>query len=214
VLDRVYLVSGHYGGLDIRSHGEAPILEAISSSAGCFILGSHLGSFEVLRSLGARDSEFSIKVLMRPEQNKVINAFLDNLDTSVSEVVIPLGDPTSMLQVRDSIERGQIIGLLGDRAAADEKTQTCQFFGRDARFPTGPIQLALVLKAPIYLFYGIYRGGNRYDIHFELLTDPIPAPRAERDAITATLCERYASRLEHYAARWPNNWFNFYDFWR
>jgi predicted LPLAT superfamily acyltransferase len=206
ILDRVYLLSGNHSCLDVRVHG-AQIRKKIAHGSSCMILGSHLGSFEVLRALGARDETFSIRVLMRQEQNPVITEFLDSLDPGMADVVIPIGRPDSMLRARDAVAEGHLIGLLGDRAVSDEKTQHCVFLGKLAAFPTGPAKLARLLNIPIYLAFGIYEGRNRYTIHFELLSDSLEIPPSE-------LVQRFAQRLEHYARRFPNNWFNFYDFWQ
>ena len=37
--------------------------------------------------------------------------------------------------------------------------------------------------------------------------------RKERDLHLERLVRRYAERLESFASRAPNNWFNFFDFW-
>lgn len=214
ILDRVYLLSGRYDCLDITLHGAPSILDKVNAGSSCMLLGSHLGSFEVLRSLGAREESFSLRVLMREEQNPIITGFLHSLDPHVADVVIPLGRPDSMLRVRDAAEQCCLIGLLGDRAMTDEKTHECEFFGRRAAFPTGPMMLAIMLEIPIYLFFGLYEGGNRYGIHFELLSDVVHTERRDRETLAAGLTEAYAARLEHYARQAPYNWFNFYDFWR
>lgn len=207
ILDRVYLLSGNHSYLNVRVRGAEPIRERIADGSSCMILGSHLGSFEVLRTLGARDEAFSIRVLMRQEQNPVITEFLDSLNPCMADVVIPIGRPDSMLLARDAVAAGHLIGLLGDRAVSNEKTQQCSFLGRPAAFPTGPAKLAMLLNIPIYLGFGIYEGRNRYSIHFELLSDSIETPPSE-------LVQRFAQRLEHYARQFPYNWFNFYDFWQ
>ncbi len=77
----------------------------------------------------------------------------------------------------------------------------------------GYILLASVLKVPVILFFGLYRGDNRYDIHFELFTDQVTIERNNRSADLQLWTQRYANRLEHYARLAPYNWFNFYDFW-
>jgi predicted LPLAT superfamily acyltransferase len=59
----------------------------------------------------------------------------------------------------------------------------------------------------------LYRGGNRYDIHFERLADA-PAADAGREALMRERLCRYVARLEHYCRGAPYNWFNFYDFWK
>jgi predicted LPLAT superfamily acyltransferase len=66
---------------------------------------------------------------------------------------------------------------------------------------------------PVVLAFGLYRGGNRYDVAFETFSDGVQIPRAERGRALNALIRRYATRLEHYARLAPYNWFNFYDFW-
>ena len=63
------------------------------------------------------------------------------------------------------------------------------------------------------LGFGLYRGGNRYDLVFEAFSDGLDIPRQRRNAEIAALIRRYAERLEHHARSAPFNWFNFYDFW-
>jgi predicted LPLAT superfamily acyltransferase len=63
------------------------------------------------------------------------------------------------------------------------------------------------------LCLGLYEGGNRYRLVFEPLADTGAIERAEREAALDALLTNYVARLEHYARRWPGNWFNFYDFW-
>jgi predicted LPLAT superfamily acyltransferase len=60
---------------------------------------------------------------------------------------------------------------------------------------------------------GLYRGGNRYELHFERLVDEPRVERSARDAQIREWVARYAARLEHYCREAPYNWFNFYDFW-
>ncbi|NJN45664.1 MAG: lipid A biosynthesis acyltransferase, partial [Candidatus Competibacteraceae bacterium] len=66
---------------------------------------------------------------------------------------------------------------------------------------------------PVIIFFGLYRGSNRYDIHFERLADVITLDRACRQQQLQHWAQRYAERLEHYTRSAPYNWFNFYDFW-
>ena len=63
------------------------------------------------------------------------------------------------------------------------------------------------------LCFGLYRGGNRYDVHFEVLAERIALEPRRRQEQIAIWVQRYADRLEHYARLTPYNWFNFYDYW-
>jgi predicted LPLAT superfamily acyltransferase len=66
---------------------------------------------------------------------------------------------------------------------------------------------------PVVLGFGLYRGGNRYDLCFEAFQERFETSRAQRGAAVGGLIQRYARRLEHHARAAPYNWFNFYDFW-
>jgi predicted LPLAT superfamily acyltransferase len=39
-------------------------------------------------------------------------------------------------------------------------------------------------------------------------------PREGRDEALHAYAQRFAARLEHFVGLAPDNWFNFYDFWR
>jgi predicted LPLAT superfamily acyltransferase len=79
--------------------------------------------------------------------------------------------------------------------------------------PAGPILLGATMHCPVVLFFGLYRGGNRYDIYFEHFADEIALNREHRAEEIQLWMQRYVARLEHYARLAPYNWFNFYSFW-
>lgn len=213
ILDRVYLLAGRQGLLRVELHGEQVIRERLATGQGFLLLGSHLGSFEILRALGVAQERFQLKILMQPDHNQVITAVLDAVNPRIAETVIPLGAPKTLLAVKETLDAGGVVGLLGDRAAPGEATVPCRFCGRTAHFPLGPLVLAAVTRAPVVLIFGLYRGGNRYDVYFEHFADQLNAPRAQRHEVLTRWVQRYAERLDHHTRQAPYNWFNFFDFW-
>ena len=123
------------------------------------------------------------------------------------------GAPTSLLRVKECLERGEIVGILADRSRGNERTVDVPFLGSPACFPLTPFRLATTLGVPIGLGMGLYRGGNRYSLHFERLDEPGDRERAAREDIAAVWLGRYVARLEHYCRLAPYNWFNFFPFW-
>ncbi|AOV15846.1 lipid A biosynthesis acyltransferase [Acidihalobacter aeolianus] len=214
ILDRVFLLTGRDSALDVRVNGEELLKAQAESGQGGLLLGSHLGSFEVLRALGVNRLGLPLRVLMYPEHNGTLTRLLAALNPAVADTVIPLGGIDSLLRVKERLEAGDLVGMLGDRVAESDKILTCDFLGGRAAFPRGPLLTAAAMHVPVLLFFGLYRGGRRYDIHFELLTPALDLPRAQRDAVTTELTRRYAARLEHYTRLAPYNWFNFYDYWQ
>ena len=91
---------------------------------------------------------------------------------------------------------------------------TCEFLGARAPFPSGPMLAAALLQVPVVMFFCVHRGARTYDAYFEPLVERIEQDREARDEAVASCVRRYATRLEAHARAAPENWFNFYDFWR
>lgn len=213
ILDRVFLLAGREEEFDVLVHGESVFDEVVANGRGGLLLGSHLGSFEVLRSLAITRKHVDLKVLMFRQQNALMTMILDELNEDVAATVIDLGRPSALLLAHEAIREGALVGMLADRTAGFDRPIPAEFLGSDAQFPTGPMRLAAVLGVPVILFFGIYRGGNRYHIYFERLSEGESMPRGKRDEWVHRMTLRYVQRLESHVRRDPYNWFNFYDFW-
>src|SRR5881275_2512141 len=213
ILDRLYLLKGEFARFNVKVHQSEILHRQVETGKGCILLGSHLGSFEVLRTLGVTQQDLPLKVLMDIAHNENITRFLDALNPEIANTVIESDRPDVLLRVKQSLDAGFLIGTLGDRISSDGKTAQCQFLGAPVTFPAGPIMLAAVMHCPVILFFGIYRGGNRYEIYFERFADEIVLNREHRAEGIQYWTQRYADRLEHYTRLAPYNWFNFYPFW-
>jgi len=223
ILDRVYLLGGQTGRFDIRVHGLAPLEALVDAGRGALLFGSHLGSFDALRVLSRRRPGLAVRIVLDRAQNPVLTEIFDSLDPALALGVIDGGQPGPViaLEIQRALQAGALVALLVDRAQPHEDTATVPFLGRPARFPLTPWKLAAALQAPVLLCFGLYRGGNRYALHFEPFANmPVeggvaegPPPRTERAAWLRRQVAAYAVRLEHHARRAPLNWFNFYDFW-
>jgi predicted LPLAT superfamily acyltransferase len=213
ILDRIYLLKGEFERFHVTFYGKEILHRQIENGKGCILLGSHMGSFEVLRTLGVTQQDLPLKVLMNIAHNENITRFLDALNEKIAGTVIVLERSDTLLKVRESLDAGFLIGMLGDRASSDGKTTRCQFLGAPATFPAGPVLLAAAMHCPVILFFGLYRGGNSYEIHFENFAEQIILNRDHRAEAINHWMQRYVARLEHYARLAPYNWFNFYSFW-
>ena len=210
--DRLYMLTGQYQYFDVQVHGYKEV-EAYMRGRGCILMGSHLGSFEVLRTLGMFKQSLPINVLMHEGNANKINLVLNELNPAMKPKIIAMGRPDTLLKVHECIERKEIVGMLGDRTFTSEKRVVCDFLGDKITLPQGPLAVAAILDVPIILFFGLYRGGKRYDLHFELFEANPAVERSLRNARINEWAQRYANRLEHYCRLAPYNWFNFYRYW-
>lgn len=212
--DRIYLLNDRFDLFDIEVIGADPVHELAAAQTGAVLIGAHLGSFEVLRAVGRGRAGLKVAMLMYEENARKINATLEAINPAATQDIISLGRMESMLEARDKLDQGYLVGILADRSLSDDPTVDCEFLGEMAPFPVGPFRLAAMLRRPVFFMTGLYLGGNRYRIHFEALADFTDTPRSERDAAIRAAQQHYADRLSHYCRLAPYNWFNFFDFWQ
>ncbi len=211
VHDRVYFLKDRFDLFDIEVHGET-----LFDGTGAVLLGAHLGSFEAMRACGRSYGNHRVAVAMYEDNARKINAVLNAIAPGAMQDIVPLGRLQSMLELRERLDAGVLVGVLADRTFGDEPVLMVPFLGVPAPFPIGPMRMAATLRQRVFFMAGLYRGGNRYEIHFEPLADFTALDgfeRAERDRQVEDAIRAYAARLEHYARAAPHNWFNFHDFW-
>lgn len=212
--DRIYLLNQRFDLFEIELHGEQMMKETLANEQGLFLIGAHLGSFEVIRALGRSQAGLRVAMAMYEEQGRKVNETLAAINPAAQQDVIGLGRIDSMLKINASLDDGTLVGMLADRTLANDGMQPVTLFGSTAGLSLGPFRMAAILRRPVMFMVGLYLGGNRYAIHFEKLADFSDTPRGQRQAEIERAIERYAALLEQYCLRAPYNWFNFYNFWQ
>lgn len=209
ILDAPFLLAGRSACYAIEVEGLAVLEAVLAEGRGCILLGGHIGSYEVLRHFG-QGSPVPVRPMMFRRNAGAFTALLDRLDPALGRSVIAIGTPESLLTAREALQRGEIVGILGDRNPTGGATLAVPFLGSAAAFPLGPLQLVAALGAPVVLFRAVAIGPRRYRLQFEPL--PMPVRRA-RGAALHDLVARYAAFLEAGCRAHPYQWFNFFSLW-
>jgi predicted LPLAT superfamily acyltransferase len=211
--DRVYLLNERFDEFDISIEGEELLQAVHARGHGAFLMGAHMGSFEVTSAIGLHRPGIEVVMAMYTDNARKITTMLAALCPNLKPEIISLGHVEAMLKVRERLDAGAFVGILGDRTLGDEPLQDVSFLGSRAYFPIGPMRAAALLGRPMIFMLGLYRGGNRYQLVFELLADFSTVERSERPTAITDAIARYAALLEKYCKSDPYNWFNFFDFW-
>lgn len=216
-IDRIYFLAGREDNFNVRVHGNE-LFNDYYKKRGCFLITAHIGSFDALRimGMGKRSEALPVRILLDVQHNANIMQLLQKLDPQLAQGVIDARTPAPALALilSEAIDNAQLVGIMADRCAQGERSIALDFLGKPAYFPEGVWQLASLLHAPVIACFGIFSGGNRYDLHFELISEQLGANRKERSAAITAAMTLYAQRLEELAQHNPYNWFNFYDFWQ
>lgn len=83
--------------------------------------------------------------------------------------------------------------------------------GQEASFPIGPFLLATRMKVPVVFYFAMREVKQTYHFHF------IPAEsvaRSKEKRAEQLLLEQYVNALEKIIGQYPEQWFNYYPFWK
>lgn len=189
----------------------------VSAKKGAVFIGSHLGNLELGRALADHDTNLNINAIVFSDNAENFTAELKraNPEYAVNLIQISNLDPAMAMRLKQKIEQGEILVIVGDRTSTSVAGRVCHapFLGEPAPFPQGPFIIASLMECPIYLMFCVQQQ-NHYRIYFETFAPKgILLPRKQREQVLQQTIERYAKRLQYYALKSPFQWFNFFDFW-
>lgn len=213
VLDRMFFLQDSKHMPPVRVEGREQLLQTLAAGQGCLLLGAHIGSFEAFRALG-REHTIPLRMLMYRSNLGGATHVLEALDPAYAGLIIPIGEVDTMLRVAESLGKGEIVGILGDRTPDTGRCVPARMLGGDISIPEGPFRLALATGAPLVLVSAIRAADGVYDIRFERFDVPYPSSRQGRAVFVQMAVERYVGWMETLCLRHPFAWFNFYDYWK
>lgn len=216
----LYKLTGWAGNVDpgsVEFPNRGELDDLLKKGRGALLIGAHLGNLELTRALAAHERLIAVNAVVYSEHAPRFQQALMTADGRYALNLISVNrvGPETSIALKEKIERGELIVIVGDRTPPAENGRVCQvdFLGAPAPFAQGPFILAALLECPVYLFFCLREGG-RYRIHFELFSEHIVLPRKQRTLLLTQHIQRFAARLEILCLRAPYQWFNFYDYWR
>ena len=211
--DRVYLINERYNAFKVSIEGEQLMQAEVLRAHGAFLMGAHMGSFEIIGSIGRRQPGLKVSMAMYEDNARKINGILAAINPDAKPDIISLGHINAMLRLAERLDEGAFVGMLGDRTLGEEPVHEVTILGERAYLPIGPMRAAAILRRSVFFMVGLYRGGNCYHVVFEPIADFSDVAPKSRDAAVRAAVEKYAALLDRHCRSDPYNWFNFFDFW-
>ncbi len=220
MLDKLAAWQGDFNADNLTISGQQHFEALAEKRQGVVLLGSHLGNIELCRALSRRHAHVKINALVFTQHAKQFNAVMKAVNPSSDLNLIQVNSlgPDTAILLQQKIEQGEWVVIVGDRTSttAEDRVVWADFLGKPAPFPQGPFMLASVLKAPVYLLFGLRDDISttpHFNVHFEHFSDQIVLPRKTRQEALNNVVQQYAQRLEYHTLQAPLQWYNFFNFW-
>ncbi|MFN8311096.1 MAG: lipid A biosynthesis acyltransferase [Chitinophagales bacterium] len=208
IIDKVAIMSGMAKNFSSTSTGSENLKQIVREGKGGILLGAHLGNWEIAGQF-LLNYDGVVNIVMYEGEEAQIKQYLESVTGKRRFNVIPVKpDLSHVYLMSEALQRGELICMHADRFMEGNRTMAIPFLGSEALFPAGPFQLVRSLKAPFTYVYGVKTGPMHYDFFARPLRD------ARNFASVKAIMEDYAHDLEGMVRLHPEQWFNYYDFWK
>jgi predicted LPLAT superfamily acyltransferase len=209
LIDKVAVLTGGADKLSFTHEGIAHLEALAASGTGGLIVSAHLGNWEIaghmLKRVGA-----TINVLMYDGEAEQLKALMARYEQKRSfNIIYVREDLSHIYEMSAALRRGELICLHADRFRPGNRTMTHDFLGEEAHFPAGPFLLASKLRAPVCFVFAFKETTFHY--HYKGWAAKTYEGRGTSGA--ERMLDDFVSLLEEQLRLYPDQWFNYYDFW-
>lgn len=204
IIDKVALMSGAKTPFTYDFDGEEHLREMAGSTGG-ILLSAHIGNWEIAGQLLNRlHTRFNL-VMYDQEHQKIKNYLSDVMKNKDVHIIVIRDDLSHIFEIKKALDNNELICIHGDRFVSGSKVLPATLMGRKTYLPAGPFQIASKFRVPYSFVFAAKEG--HYHYHFYATPGKVNNRNIEQ------LVEEYTEAVEDKMKRYPEQWFNFYDFW-
>lgn len=208
VIDKFAMYAGKKFNVEIEGYDK--YLHLAQQNDGFIQLSSHIGNYEIAGyTLTASKKPFNALVFAGEKDSVMENR--NKMFASTNIHLIPVkNDMSHLFLINDALQKGETISMPADRMLGSSKSLSIEFLGKKALFPLGPFSVATMKGLEVItvnvmktstLSYKIYVNSLRYD------------KTVSRKEQIQELFQNYVKVLEQMVREYPEQWYNFYEFW-
>jgi predicted LPLAT superfamily acyltransferase len=212
LLDKVIVMAGIENKFTYDFDGEENLRQIVKGGKGGILLSGHVGNWEAAGHLLKR-LETRINVVMFDGEHQQIKQYLDQVTGGHKlNIILIKQDISHVYAMGEALQKNELICLHADRFLEGNKTKQMKFLDEDAPFPVGPFLLAASFRVPVSIVFAFKETKSHY--HFfgsQLLTR---ADTESKDDFITRLTSTFVQELEQKVKIYPQQWFNYYNFWQ
>lgn len=211
IIDKVVVMGGIPNRFTFNFDGEDNLRKIVAQKKGGLLISAHLGNWEVAGHLFTR-LQTRINVVMYDGEHQQIKDYMDSVTGKRNiNVIVIKNDLSHIYAIHEALSNNEMVCMHADRFIEGNKTITASFLGKDARFPMGPFVLAAKFKVPVSFVFAM----KESNLHYHFFSSEIKDYSAvEKDKLIAAIAHDFVLTLEGHVKNYPEQWFNYYNFWK
>ena len=211
LIDKVVIMSGIPNKFTFNLDGIDNLHHIAALKKGGLLLTAHIGNWETARHL-LNEIDARINVVIFDGEDEGIKEYMESVvGKSVLNLIIIKDDMSHIFEISNAFLNDELVCMPADRFLENNKTITMKFLGADARFPLGPFMLAAKFQVPVSFVYGM----KESTFHYHFFASKVKEyPDLEQDAIVKQMMLDFVDDMECKVKAYPEQWYNYYDFWQ
>ena len=208
VIDRFAMYAGKQFQVDIE--GYDAFLALSQRPEGFVQLSAHVGNYELAGYTLRAETKTMNALVYFGEKASVMQNRQRMFSGNNIRMIAVKPDMSHLFEIDRALSDGEILSMPADRFTGSDKSLTFSFLGSDARFPIGPFSVATMRGLDVLGVNVMKTGTKHYTIYVKRLTYDKQAKRKEQ---IRQLASSYVDELEQIVRRFPEQWYNYYEFW-
>lgn len=210
IIDKVVVMSGIKNKFSFEFDGEDNLRKIASLEKGGILLSAHIGNWDMAGHLFTR-LQTRINIVMYDGEHEQIKQYLEGVTGKRNmNIIVIKNDLSHIYAISDAFAKNELVCMHADRFLAGNKTLETPFLGEKARFPMGPFLLASKFKVPVSFVFAVKESKLHYHLFASEIIDYSTVPK---DAVMPKMLSDFALEMEKKLKCYPDQWFNYYDFW-
>jgi len=213
MLDRFAIYAGGKKNFRIKFTGNEEFYRLLDEEKGFIITSSHVGNFELSGYLLKQNKKRINALVFGGETKEVMENRSKILNMNNISIIPAFGDISHIFTINEALLSGEIVSMPCDRNFGSTKSVECDFLSGKANFPIGAFMLAAHFNVQVVSIFVMKESVSDYHIYVKPVSfdDSIEVSKQEKAEL---LTRKFVKELENIVRQYPEQWFNFYEFWK
>ena len=213
MFDRLSIFAGQYNVFKQQFTGYEHVERLMQNKSGFIVATAHAGNFEISGYLSGQMQKGILTMTFGGESKIITSNRAKHLNANDITALNNSSDMSHIFILRDALLAGQMVTMMCDRMLGSEKSIECQFMNGRADFPQGPFALAINANVPVIAIFVMKEKKSVYHVYITPLEIDNIEKMNRQEKISA-YANQYVSALEKVLHKYPEQWFNYYEFWK